>query len=111
MTELEKLTAEIMRECEKDGEPVTAQEAEEMARMELGEKTVKRYEKSDKPRKKVVKARKVDPTKKHLINCIRVLLEGLNADVVPLKNETDLHFTFEGDSYTVKLTKHRPPKQ
>ena len=111
MTELERLTAEIMLECEQDGEPVTAQEAEEMARMELGEKAVKRYEKADKPRKPSTRERKVDPTKKHLIGCIRVLLEGLNAQVTPLTNETDLHFTYNGESYSVKLTKHRPPKK
>lgn len=58
----------------------------------------------------VKRERKVDEAKKRLINDIRVLLEGLGANTEPLKNETDLHFTFEGDSYTVKLTKHRPPK-
>ena len=33
----EKLVLEIMKEAEADGEPVTKEEAEEMARMELGE--------------------------------------------------------------------------
>lgn len=83
----------------------------EVAEMERKAKAIKRYEKSDKPRKPSSRERKVDPTKKHLINCIRVLLEGLKAEVTPLTNETDLHFTYEGNSYTVKLTKHRPPKK
>ena len=34
MDEREKLIAEIMAEAEKDGEPVTREEAEEMADME-----------------------------------------------------------------------------
>ncbi len=83
----------------------------EVAEMERKAKKVKRYEKSDAPRKPSSRERKVDPTKKHLINCIRVLLEGLNAEVTPLTNETDLHFTYQGERYSVKLTKHRPPKQ
>ena len=111
MTKLEKLTAEIMHECEKDGEPVTAQEAEEMARMELGEKEVKRYEKSDKPRKKAVKARKVDADKAFLLNLI---YNGIECDAVALgakHNEADFALTYNGNEYTVKLIKHRPPKQ
>ena len=83
----------------------------EMAEMERKAKKLKRYEKSDKPRKQSEKVRKVDETKKRFINCIRVLLEGLHAEVEPLKNESELHFTFEGEQYTVKLIKHRPPKK
>lgn len=54
--------------------------------------------------------RKVDETKKRLINNYRVLLEGMGATVEPLTTEAEMHFTFEGDSYTVKLIKHRKPK-
>lgn len=65
---------------------------------------------TSKPREKTKRERKVDETKKRLINDYRVLLEGLGAEVKPLKTEAEMHFTFEGDSYTVKLIKHRPPK-
>ena len=51
--------------------------------------------------------RKVDETKKRLINGFRVFLEGLGAKVEPLKTEAEMHFTFEGSEYTVKLIKHR----
>lgn len=64
-----------------------------------------------KKRTPVKRERKVDKIKKELINCIRILLEGMGAITEPLKNETDLHFTFKGDSYSVKLIKHRPPKK
>lgn len=110
MTKLEALANEIYREYEKSDDPVTTLEALEMAKMELNGKVNRRYEKSDAPRKKSVKERKIDETKKRFINGFRVYLEGSGAKVTPLKNETDLHFTFEGESYSVKLTKHRPPK-
>jgi len=83
----------------------------EVAEMERKAKKIKRYEKSDKPRKPSSKERKVDPDKKHLINCIRVLLEGLHAEVEPLTNERDLHFTYNGASFSIILTRHRAPKQ
>lgn len=110
MTKLEKLAKEIMRDALADGEPVTEEEALEMAKMEMGEKEIKRYEKSDTPRKKAVRERKVDDTKKVFLNAFRVYLEGAGAKVEPLKNETDLHFTYEGANFSVKLTRHRPPK-
>lgn len=48
---LEKLTAKIMKECEADGEPVTKEEAEEMAKMELKASGNRHYEQSEKPRR------------------------------------------------------------
>lgn len=58
----------------------------------------------------VKRERKVDETKKRLINNYRVLLEGMGATVEPLTTEAEMHFTFEGESYTVKLIKHRKGK-
>lgn len=54
--------------------------------------------------------RKVDETKKHIMSCIKVLLEGLKATVQPLTTEAEMHFSYEGAEYTIKLIKHRPPK-
>ena len=70
----EKLIAKIIKECEQNGEPVTREEAEEMAEMEIKANGIKHYEKSDKPRKAVKKERKVDVTKKQLLIDCKVLL-------------------------------------
>ena len=107
---LEKLTAKIMKECEADGEPVTRKEAEEMAEMEIKANGIKRYEKSDKPRKKTTRERKVDETKKKILLGCKCFIEGLGGVVVSIKTETEVKFTFEGEEYTLKLTKHRPKK-
>lgn len=106
----EKLIARIMKECAQDGEPVTREEAEEMAEMEIKANGIKRYEKSDKPRKAVKKERKVDATKKRLLMDCKVLLEGLGAEILGVKTETEVTFTFEGEEYSLKLIKHRPKK-
>ena len=63
-----------------------------------------------KKRTEAKRERKVDETKKRLLNGFRVFLEGLGANVKPLETEAEMHFNFEGAEYTVKLIKHRPPK-
>ena len=107
----EQLVERIMRECEQDGEPVTREEAEEMAEMEIKANGLKRYEKSDKPRKQTKKERKVDETKGHLLACCKTLLEGLGASILSVKTETEISFTFGENQYTLKLIKHRPKKR
>ena len=111
MTKMEKLIDTIMKEAEKEGEPVTLEEAIEMAEMEMkANADIKRYEQAEKPRKKAEKVRKVDEEKKHLLNCVKTLFEGLGATIIATKTETEIEFCFNGNHYTIKLTKHRPPK-
>ena len=107
---VEKLAEKIMIECEKEGEPVTMDEALEMAEMEIKANDIKRYEKSDKPRKKSTKERKVDETKKKILSAIKVLVEGMGADVTNIKTETEITFNFDNEEYSIKLIKHRKKK-
>jgi len=107
---LEKLAKKIMIECEKEGEPVTMDEALEMAEMEIKANGIKRYEKSDKPRKKSTKERKVDETKKRMLSAIKVLVDGMGADVTNVKTETEITFNFNDEEYSIKLIKHRKKK-
>lgn len=103
----EKLIARIMRDCEKDCEPVTREEAEKMAEMEIKASGLRRYEKSDTPRKPPTKERKIDETKKRILTNCRILLEGMGAAVTSTKTETEVTFTFEEEEYSLKLVKHR----
>lgn len=107
----EKLVEKIMEECLAEGEPVTREEAEEMAEMEIKSGLNRHYEKSDKPRKTAKKERKIDETKKRLLADCRVLLEGLGAQTLSVKTETEITFLFGGDEYSLKLVKHRPKKK
>ena len=107
----EKLIIQIMKEFEADGEPVTREEAEEIADLEIKAKTngERRYEQS-KPKNKTTKERKIDETKKHLFEIIIASLEN-EVENGSLKNEVEYSFDFGEDRYTLKLTKHRPPKK
>lgn len=84
------------------------EEAEEMTKKA---KANRRYEKSDAPRKKTVKERKVDHEKGGLLTAIKTAVETFGGVVSSVKNEAEFSFTFNNNSYTVKLVKHRPPKK
>lgn len=103
----EEIVKEIMTEMENDGCPVTKEEAEEMAKMEINSNYIKRYEKSDKPRKASNKERKVDTEKLDLLKLVKQALEkNTNATDFVLKTETELTFFYMEKFYTFKLTKH-----
>ena len=102
----EKLILQIMKECEADGEPITREEAEEMAEMEIKAKGLKHYEQSEKPRKKPTRERKVDTDKLGILKRVKCLLEDYGYEV-ELEKEVALHF----GEYTLKLTRHRPQKK
>ena len=106
----EKLIIEIMKDFEAEGEPVTREEAEEIADLEIKAKAngKRRYEQS-KPKNKTTKERKVDETKKHLFEIIIASLEN-EVDNGSLKNEVEYSFDYRNERYTLKLTKHRKAK-
>lgn len=63
--------------------------------------------KERKPREKV---RKVDEEKKVILSKFTDVLKDFGADVTEVKTETEITFSYNNNVYTVKLTKHRPPK-
>ena len=80
---------------------------------ELSEKAkqnIKRYEKSDKERKKSTRERKVDKNKAYLL---QILMNAIKNEysITGVKNEAEFAFSMGEDNYTVKLIKHRPPKK
>lgn len=110
---VEKLGCSIIDACElileEDGK---IEEPEEVTKaIKTAEKNApRRYEKSGE-RKKTEKVRKVDETKGMLLNEVSALMEDLGAVIINRKTETETTFTYEGATYTFKLTKHRPPKK
>jgi hypothetical protein len=106
----EKLIKEIMAEAEKDGEPVTYEEAEEMAEMEMKSGDINRRETKEDKKPRKPKERKVDNTKLDLLTPIKDLLEELEATSLELKTETEIAFNYKGDDYSLKLIRHRGKK-
>ena len=106
---LEKLALSIFKEMEKDGEPVTMDEAREMAKMEMNSKELcRRYEKSDKPRKTTTREKKIDENKKRLLEKLYLTLEQMG--IVGEQQTSAINFDYNGDNYSLKLVKHRKKK-
>jgi len=115
MDKFEKLVLDIMKDAEEDGEPMTREEAEEVAKMEMKAKGMMREQAEEKKERKA-KERKIDEDKKFLLMNLGTLVEGMQLNEgeprgVAIKTETELSFSFRGNDYTLKLTKHRPPKK
>ena len=85
--------------------------AKEMAEMEIKAKGLKRYEQSEKPRKKVERERKVDQDKKEIIDELVACINRNIGKVLEVKTETEIKMVYNDTEYTVKLIKHRPKKQ
>lgn len=79
---------------------------------EKAKKNLKRqYEiNPDKKRKSATKERKVNTTKKFLLEKFAETLTNLGIAEMQTKTETEISFEYGNKKYTLKLTEHRPPK-
>lgn len=107
----DKLVKQIMAEAEEDGEPVTEDEAKEMAKMELGAKAMTNYTQATVKKERKKAERKVDEDKVYLLEALQYALDDEDVVVGAVKPETEFSFEYKGNAYTVKLVKHRPPKK
>lgn len=109
MDKFEKLVISIMNDAEEDGEPVTREEAEEMARMELGAKEYKRYEKgTSSAGEKKTRVVKKDAEKIEIIKKLCDFLLTIGEDSATIVNE-QREITFR--DFSITLTKHRSKKK
>ena len=70
------------------------------------------YVHGDKPKtERKPRERKVDNEKLFLLQGLASGLENKIGLDVTYENEVKLHFNYNGSSYSVTLTKHRPPKK
>lgn len=104
---VKKLAEEIMRESAKDGEPVTMEEALEMAEMEVKAKDLNHYVQSSIEKKnRQPRTKKVDEEKAKVIGIIAKALidNGYNATI------TNIDKTIDFNDCTITLTRHRKGK-
>lgn len=76
----------------------------------------RKYVKSDKPKAKKKVEHKIDLNKAPLINSLKdwaeslILDDGTQLTNIAVHNEASIDFTYNGVEFTIKLVKHRPPK-
>lgn len=117
----EKLINEIMKECADDGEPVTREEAEEMAEMEIkSKKDCKRYERKEKHNKPSNRQPKIDAEKVKIIHYLACCLEDFTTEeesdtevcfwasnILKKNPQKEITFSVGENEYSITLTKHR----
>ena len=92
---------------EDDQEDYIGEEGEAMTKKA---KEIKNYTQSDKTkRKKSTRERKVDHVKRYLLELVETGLDGF-VENVEYQNEVSISFDYEGEHYSLKLTRHRPLK-
>lgn len=109
MDKKEKLILSIMKSAEADGEPISREEAEEMAEMEIKAKGITEYAQAEKkPRKK--REVKKDATKITLIKRLADFMQEIAANVEITNDQRTIEFVVMGENYSITLTKHRKKK-
>ena len=113
----EKMIAQIMKECADDGEPVTREEAEEMAEMEIKAKGFSAYTTTEKLHKKATKPRKVNVSdeKQLLFETILANLdrcEGVERENIEILNKNKLIGVQIGTKhFKIDITEQRKSKK
>lgn len=111
MEKLQISFEEAMQLVEDDADDFIGDEGEEMTE-KAKEVTASEKSQSDNAKKKrKPKERKVDEEKGYILKTVSDVVAEMGAESLSLKTETELSFIFNGNSYTLKLTKHRPPKK
>ena len=101
------LVKSIMAEMMEDGEPVTREEAEEMALMEVNAKNIRRYEKTATPKERKKRENKKDEEKIEIIKKIfNFLLTNGYEDATIVNEQREITFK----DFSITLTKHRTKK-
>ena len=105
MKNIEKLAVQIMREAAADGEPVTMEEALEMARMENGASGIDKVVPTEKRKRKPVEP---DKEKVEIIKKIHeFILTNLDESATIVNVQREITF----GEYSIQLIKHRPKKE
>lgn len=94
---------------EDDAEDFIGDEGEAFTKKAQVNNSIKRIE-SEKIKKRKPRERKIDEEKGYILKNVEIFIKSIGAINTSLKTETELSFTFNDNKYTLKLTKHRPPK-
>ena len=111
--DLKALAEKIFKECKKDGEPISMEEAFEMAKMEIGAKGMTNVGKSvDDPNKpKKPRTVKISDEKVELFSEIRADLEDVYKENVTILKENKLIQVKIGEKiFKIDIIEQRPPK-
>ena len=108
---LEKLAKQIFDECAKEGEPITIEEAQEMAQMEINAKDIKIGARAIEPKAKKEKKQRITQVSDEKKALFSLLWEGLfnyygeNAQIS--KQNKEISVQIGEKSFKIDIVEHR----
>ena len=111
---LEKLAKQIFDECAKEGEPITIEEAQEMAQMEINAKDIKIGARATEPKAKKEKKQRITQVSDEKKALFSLLWEGLfnyygeNAQIS--KQNKEISVQIGEKSFKIDIVEHRKAK-
>ena len=111
---LEKLAKQIFDECAKEGEPITMEEAQEMAQMEINAKGIKVGARATEPKAEKEKKQRIAQVSAEKMALFSLLWEGVrnfygdNAHIS--KQNKDISGKFGEKSFKIDIDEHRKAK-
>ena len=111
---LEKLAKQIFDECAKEGEPITMEEAQEMAQMEINAKGIKIGARATEPKAEKEKKQRIAQVSAEKMALFSLLWEGLsnfygeNAQIS--KQNKEISVQIGEKSFKIDIIEHRKAK-
>ena len=111
---LEKLAKQIFDECAKEGEPITMEEAQEMAQMEINAKGIKIGARAAEPKAKKEKKQRIAQVSAEKMELFSLIWEGLsnfygeNAQIS--KQNKEISVQIGEKSFKIDIVEHRKAK-
>ena len=111
---LEKLAKQIFDECAKEGEPITIEEAQEMAQMEINAKDIKIGARATEPKAKKEKKQRITQVSAEKMALFSLIWEGLsnfygeNAQIS--KQNAEISEKKKKKSFKIDIVEHRKVK-
>lgn len=115
-TKAEKLIQSVFKDLAEDEPETSIEDVLEVILMETKAKTIRQYVQAEEKKPKEKREVKLDDVKVQFLARVAELLSALNVkgeitDLAIVNPQKEISFEIGGESYSLNLVKHRPPKK
>lgn len=115
-TKAEKLIQSVFKDLAEDEPETSIEDVLEVIRMETKAKTIHQYVQAEEKKPRAKREVKLDDVKVQFLVRVTELLSTLNtsgeiANLAIVNPQKEISFQINGESYSLNLVKHRPPKK
>lgn len=115
-TKAEKLIQSVFKDLAEDEPETSIEDVLEIIRMETKAKTIHQYVQAEEKKPRAKREVKLDDVKVQFLVRVAELLSTLNtsgeiANLAIVNPQKEISFQINGESYSLNLVKHRPPKK